>query len=552
MKKLIILFLLTASFIFTLTANAEVSFEITNNFPEITVTGNTGGDIPYDNVTLCVVKPGGIMESISDITSLNSNLIYYTQKNSDKNGGFIFNVDLSGGAVGRYTVYVYANGSKINNDVFYVTTEGIIPLIEEINSKTTLDELGGVIDLSSSETDTALIFNLKDELIYKVPEEKLLTVFLGLNGEGNKVNPSTPSDMTDKIILSSVIAGLNEGVAFDLLSYDSLIGLPSEYKEAYNIKLSDDIKLKFTEGFAGKSVSDKISLNSEFKNQVILSVLNNIRNRSDIEYIIEKFGTDMSINISSFVGFINKEALIDQLGLNAPYGSVEAFITKYNALYSSLMIAPPSSGGGGGGGGTSSPKEFNGVSDAPVSPENFNTSSEIFSDLDKTPWAKEYIVKLYNKGIVKGVTKNEFAPDKNIKREEFVKMLVEAFCLENVGTKAEFKDADVNGWYYDYLMKAYSAGIINGYSDGRFGVGEYITREDMITLSYRAALKKEMEFSETSEKFSDDDKISDYAKTPVYAFKKAGIVQGSGNNLVNPKNFLTRAEAAKIICMLTE
>lgn len=550
MKKIIALFALITSLVFTLTVGAEVSFEITNNFPEITISGNTGGEIPYENVTVCVVNPGGNVDDISNLSVLKENLLYYSQKNADENGNFSFDIELDEENIGRYIVFVYSSEDKKKDEVFYITSDGIKSIIEQINQKSTVEGLEEIIDLSSNKTDTVLIFNLEDELVFRVPQDNLLAVFLNLNSI-NEVNPQMPEELKDKITLSAVITALNEGMAFDLVSYDNVIGLPAEYKEAYFLKLSDDVKLNFSKGFLNKPVTDKLSLNNEFKNRVILSILNNIRNRSDIEYVIEKFGGHLNINVSSFMSFVNKPALVDQLGTNAPYGSVEEFTSKYNTLYSALMVAPPPSAGGGGGGGTSSSK-FNDVSDEPVSSEKFDPFSDVFSDLDKTPWAKEYIMKLYDKGIIKGVSENEFAPDKNIKREEFIKILVEALQFEAGNDKPAFTDADENTWYYEYLLKAYSKGIVNGYSDGSFGVGKYITREDMITLSYRAALCKEMAFSEEAEKFADDTEISDYAKTAVYSFRNAGIIQGSGNNLVNPKSFLTRAEAAKIICMLME
>ena len=131
-------------------------------------------------------------------------------------------------------------------------------------------------------------------------------------------------------------------------------------------------------------------------------------------------------------------------------------------------------------------------------------------------------------------------------------MIVTALEIEGETESVSFSDADENSWYYDYLCKASGAGLVNGYNDGTFGAGKNITREEMITISYRAALYKNKKFSQSSENFTDDDKISDYAKEAVYSFRTAGIISGSGNNTVNPKNNLTRAEAAKIICLLME
>ena len=91
-------------------------------------------------------------------------------------------------------------------------------------------------------------------------------------------------------------------------------------------------------------------------------------------------------------------------------------------------------------------------------------------------------------------------------------------------------------------------GIVKGSDNGGFGVGQNITREDMSVLVYRI-LKSEKNFIAqlTDEVFDDNANISDYAAEGIYALKNAGYVSGVGNNLIKPKNYCTRAEAAVII-----
>ena len=47
--------------------------------------------------------------------------------------------------------------------------------------------------------------------------------------------------------------------------------------------------------------------------------------------------------------------------------------------------------------------------------------------------------------------------------------------------------------------------------------------------------------------FADDEQISDYAKTAVYALYDAGIINGVSEDEFAAKDYLTRAQAAKII-----
>ena len=127
-------------------------------------------------------------------------------------------------------------------------------------------------------------------------------------------------------------------------------------------------------------------------------------------------------------------------------------------------------------------------------------------------------------------------------------MLVRAFAQKAESENISFTDADNNAWYGEYLKKAVSAGIIKGYDDGSFGIGEFITRQDMVVMLNRTAKYAGVVFdTESPEKFSDDADIADYAKEAVYLLKEAGIVNGVSESEFSPKANASRAQAAKVI-----
>jgi uncharacterized lipoprotein YddW (UPF0748 family) len=175
--------------------------------------------------------------------------------------------------------------------------------------------------------------------------------------------------------------------------------------------------------------------------------------------------------------------------------------------------------------------------------------NEYFYDLsEKYNWAKDSINYLYEKNIIKGFKDNTFKPDLNIKRADFMLLLMRAFDIE-ADIKDNFNDVKKDSYYYDYLAKAKTAGIIKGYN-GNFYPEKNITREDLSVLIYRIIdsnfVKINTTESKTSINFKDTDKISDYAKTPIIELAKLNIIEGYNNN-INPKNFATRAESAVII-----
>lgn len=169
-------------------------------------------------------------------------------------------------------------------------------------------------------------------------------------------------------------------------------------------------------------------------------------------------------------------------------------------------------------------------------------NDEIFKDLDSVSWAKESIYSLLEKGVISKAEK--FNPLNNVKREEFVKMLVMALGIYDETAKADFGDVTEKAWYNSYVASAQKAGIINGDDSGNFGAGKEITRQDMAVMIKRAAKLS----AETSEDvFADDSEISDYAKDAVYIMRSLGIINGVGDNNFAPKMPANRAQAAKII-----
>lgn len=204
--------------------------------------------------------------------------------------------------------------------------------------------------------------------------------------------------------------------------------------------------------------------------------------------------------------------------------------------------------GGGGGGGTGSSGNDRGQIVAPAVPTKTDDQNQQkpFSDLDGVEWAREAIEYLSEKNVVSGTGSNTFSPNDPVTREQFVKILVDALGFDK-STEIHFSDADQNMWYYPYLQRAYAAGIAEGIGEGRFGVGNHITRQDLAAMIYRAASKRGLQSSNTAVDYADADQISDYAKEAVAAMQSLGIISGMENHCFNPMQNATRAQAAKII-----
>ena len=71
-------------------------------------------------------------------------------------------------------------------------------------------------------------------------------------------------------------------------------------------------------------------------------------------------------------------------------------------------------------------------------------------------------------------------------------------------------------------------------------------------IAYNAALYSEkIGFGKSKDfEFDDDEEISDYAHDAVYALRKVNVIDGMTETEFVPNGLATRAQSAKIICLL--
>ena len=126
-------------------------------------------------------------------------------------------------------------------------------------------------------------------------------------------------------------------------------------------------------------------------------------------------------------------------------------------------------------------------------------------------------------------------------------MTVNAFLGElETYDECDFEDVDKTSWYFEYISKALYKGIITGISANDFMPDAKITRQQAAAVIWRA-LEMNPKENLAGNGFADDYLIDDYASQAIYALKDLGIISGRGDNIFAPVDNITRAEAAKII-----
>lgn len=175
-----------------------------------------------------------------------------------------------------------------------------------------------------------------------------------------------------------------------------------------------------------------------------------------------------------------------------------------------------------------------------------------FSDIKEIAWAKNSIEALAARGIIDGKGENLFDPDSSITRAEFIRMLMNAFDLVDETVKATFSDVPEDAWYYAQAASAQKLGIVSGVGGNEFAPDRFISRQEMVTMAYRAAgiAEAKLKIVKEVQTFADNDEIAGYAKESVKVMQQAGIIHGVGENQFAPNGEASRAMAAKIVYLL--
>lgn len=125
--------------------------------------------------------------------------------------------------------------------------------------------------------------------------------------------------------------------------------------------------------------------------------------------------------------------------------------------------------------------------------------------------------------------------------------------------KNPYPDADPKGYYYESILWAKTNKVITGYDNGKFGVGDNITREQVATILYRYA--KDYLKLDTAEakqqgnlsRFKDAQAVSNFAKDALAWANGAGVITGKDNGTrIDPQGNAARAEIAAMIIRFTD
>jgi uncharacterized lipoprotein YddW (UPF0748 family) len=174
-----------------------------------------------------------------------------------------------------------------------------------------------------------------------------------------------------------------------------------------------------------------------------------------------------------------------------------------------------------------------------------------FTDINEHP-LKEHIKYIASRNIILGYN-GKFNPNVNIKRGDYVLMLMRLVEIENTNVTDNFKDVNINDYYYNEIATAKKYGLINGVGYNLFAPEKGVTRQDLFVMTYRALDALNMISDETIADshniYKDKDEISEYALEAIGYFTQKNVLTGDNGN-VKPMIMANRSETAAFLAKL--
>ncbi len=170
-------------------------------------------------------------------------------------------------------------------------------------------------------------------------------------------------------------------------------------------------------------------------------------------------------------------------------------------------------------------------------------------DVPFEEWYYNAVAFNVNMGYFHGYANGYFGPANNIQRQDFVVVLSKIAGVDlsdYAGQNGGFADVPTDDYYSAAVAWARDNQILSGYVNGKFGVGDPITREQACRIFYNYCNGEVSgDVSTVLAGYPDGSNVSDWARTAV-AWAAENHVVGA-NGTLNPVGNANRAEMAQII-----
>lgn len=177
-----------------------------------------------------------------------------------------------------------------------------------------------------------------------------------------------------------------------------------------------------------------------------------------------------------------------------------------------------------------------------------------FTDVSRNNWAYYAITYLKEKGWIQGKSEGLFAPQENLTRGEMATIVCRMLNL-NVNEENTFhRFSDINNhWAKEYIIRISELGIVNGYEDGSFKPDNLITRGEVSKIISKVMELEEFKKQHSREYFEGGNTIfmdlngREWCAEYVKVLASKNILKGYPDGTFRVNNVITRAEISQVI-----
>lgn len=188
--------------------------------------------------------------------------------------------------------------------------------------------------------------------------------------------------------------------------------------------------------------------------------------------------------------------------------------------------------------------------------ENVTETGMPFTDVKESHWFFDEVLYAYNNGVFKGVTETTFEPNTQMTRAMFVMTLANIDGAELTPyTDSPFRDVKENHWYASAVKWAVDNGVASGVSRQLFAPNSPMSREQLVTMLFNYSKNKGLLLSSSPDAldyYADGKKVSDWAKEAMLCAAHCQILTGMGDGTIAARAYSTRAQVARILMLYLE
>ena len=188
----------------------------------------------------------------------------------------------------------------------------------------------------------------------------------------------------------------------------------------------------------------------------------------------------------------------------------------------------------------------------------------LFSDVPASSWYFDYVMFVYEKGLMKGIGRDTFEPNGTVTQAMLAQILYNmagspksALSESAASSSTAAESATKEAWYTDAGNWAVENQIISNYGKGTFLPSEPVTREQLADILWRfgryKGLDMEMGIYPGISQYADLFAVKQELRNGFDWVCTNGIIQGKGDGTrLMPQAYATRAEIAAVLKRIME